>query len=109
MLAQKKYADAAEQYSAVANADPDNTAVQNALGTAYQELGQTVNARTAFLAAVAGHGTAKERAQAQNNLGVVYEKQGRKALAVAAYKKAAALDPTLMEAKRNLARFAVKR
>ncbi len=108
LLAQKKYAEAAQQYGAVAKDDPDNTSVQNALGTAYEELGQTLNARAAFQAAVAGHGTAKEKAQAQNNLGVVYEKQGKKALAIAAYKKAAALDPNLAEAKRNLARFSPK-
>jgi tetratricopeptide (TPR) repeat protein len=107
-LAGKQYTEAAAQYGEVAKNDPQNTSVLNALGTAYEQGGDSAQAQTAFEAALAGTGTARDKAQAQNNLGVVYEKQGHQAKAIAAYKKAVALDPTLTEAKKNLARFHAK-
>lgn len=105
LLADKKYAEAAMQYEAVTQRDPGSAAVQNALGTAYEQMNDLPKAVRAFGSALTGRGTAREKAQAQNNLGVVYEKQGKQAQAVAAYKKAIALDPTLAEARKNLARF----
>ncbi len=106
--AQRQYSDAAAQYAAVVQSDPKNTADLNALGSAYAEAGDTAQAKTAFQQALAGTGTVHDKAQAQSNLGVVYEKEGKKAAAIAAYKKALALDPTLPEAKKNLARFRAK-
>nr|MDQ2688285.1 tetratricopeptide repeat protein [Armatimonadota bacterium] len=105
LLADKKYAEAAMQYEAVIKRDPGNAAVQNALGTAYEQMNDLTRAQAAFKSALTGKGSAREKAQAQNNLGVVYEKQGKQAQAIAAYKKAVALDPMLTEAKTNLARF----
>lgn len=105
LLADKKYAEAAMQYEAVTKRDSGNAAVQNALGTAYEQMNDLARAQAAFKSALIGKGSAREKAQAQNNLGVVYEKQGKQAQAIAAYKKAIALDPTLTEAKTNLARF----
>ena len=107
-LAQKQYTAAAEQYAAAAEHDPQNTSIQNALGSSYAQAGETAQAQTAFLAALAGNGDKTQKAQAQNNLGFVYEKQGKRAQAIVAYKKAVALDPTLPEAKKNLARFSAK-
>lgn len=105
LLASRKYAEAAMQYEAVTKRTPGNSAVQNALGTAYEQMNDLARAQTAFQAALAGTGGARDKAQAQNNLGVVYEKQGKQAQAIAAYRKAVALDPGLSEAKKNLARF----
>ena len=105
LLADKKYAEAAMQYETVTKRDPGNAAVQNALGTAYEQMNDLARAQMAFGAALTGKGSAREKAQAENNLGVVYEKQGKQAQAIAAYRKAVALDPTLTQAKKNLARF----
>ena len=46
-----------------------------------------------------------QNAHFQNNLGIAYEKQGKPLLAMAAYKQALALDPTLSDAKTALARL----
>ncbi len=47
-------------------------------------------------------------AGAHNNLGVLYERRGRLAEAIAHYKRALALNPSLADARLNLARFQQK-
>ncbi|MDQ2799276.1 MAG: tetratricopeptide repeat protein [Armatimonadota bacterium] len=98
-------AAAITQYEEVAKREPQNSAVQNQLGLAYEAQGNHSAALEAFNNAVR---LDPKNAQAQNNIGVIYDKQGNKNAAIAAYKKALAIDPTLTVARTNLKRFSQK-
>lgn len=98
-------AAAITQYEEVAKREPQNSAVQNQLGLAYEAQGNHSAAQEAFNNALR---LDPKNAQAQNNIGVIYDKLGNKNAAIAAYKKALAIDPGLAVARTNLKRFSQK-
>ena len=70
--------------------------------TAARKQALLVSAMQAFEAALKRD---PKSATAYNNLGVVHERRGEIPEALTAYKKAVLLDPTLTDARRNVARF----
>lgn len=105
LMVQKQYFSALTQYTAAAKERPDDAAIQNQRGVAYQKLRQYPKALAAFQKALALN---PRSAQVQNNIGVIYENLKNRPQAIVAYKRALVLDPSLSVARANLKRFAQK-
>jgi tetratricopeptide (TPR) repeat protein len=95
---QRVQAALAENLAAVAT-DPDNAVLHNRLGTCYQRLGKTRDAKREYERAIRLN---PRLAQAHNNLATVLHSQRKYAKAVRAYHAAIAQDASMAVAHKNL-------
>jgi tetratricopeptide (TPR) repeat protein len=113
LLALSRYEQAATVAKEMVKLRPQSADPQNLLGLVYQaqaEATTTASRKQALLIqALRAFEEAARRdpksGAAYNNQGVIRERRGELPQAIAAYKKALQVEPTLTDAKRNLARF----